>query len=256
MADKESQNGRPKALVTGAAQGIGVAIAVALAKDGFDLALTSRKPETLDDTIEQVNAAGGSAVAVGLDQSSVPDIERAVAEAVSKLGGIDVLVNNAGMQVRKLALEVTSEEWDELMSVNLKGVFFMSREVGRHFVETDRKGRVITIGSIHGLVGFPQRSTYGISKAAVHHMTKMLSYEWADHGIRVNAVAPGMVETASRVEYFNARPKEREALLARVPLKRFTSIDDVAGAVSYLAGPQGAYITGQVIVLDGGITAH
>lgn len=105
-------------------------------------------------------------------------------------------------------------------------------------------------------LGFPQRSTYGISKAGVHHMTRMLAYEWADHGIRVNAIAPGMVETPSRVEYFNARPKEREVLLARVPLKRFTSVDDVTGAVCYLAGPQGTYITGQTIALDGGITSY
>ena len=105
-------------------------------------------------------------------------------------------------------------------------------------------------------LGFPQRSTYGISKAGVHHMTRMLAYEWADHGIRVNAIAPGMVETPSRVEYFNARPNEREVLLARVPLKRFTSVDDVTGAVCYLAGPQETYITGQTIALDGGITSY
>ena len=191
-----------------------------------------------------------------MEQDSTASIEAAVGQAVSELGGVDLLVNNAGVVLRRLALDLTPEEWDEVVNVNLKGVFFVSQQVGRHFVETGRKGNIINIASVHGLVGFAQRSTYGISKAGVLHMTRMLAYEWADHGIRVNAVAPALVETDSRKEYFDARPKEREAMLKRVPLKRFVAISDVTGAVSYLASVQGSYLTGHTIVLDGGVTTY
>jgi NAD(P)-dependent dehydrogenase (short-subunit alcohol dehydrogenase family) len=256
MGTNIKSNARPRAFVTGAAQGIGAAIAVTLATEGYDLALSSRNPEQLADTVERVTAAGSRAVAVRLDQDSRSSIHDAVMQAVNELGGIDVLVNNAGVTLRQSALEVTADEWDQVVNVNLKGVFFMSQEVGRHFVAAGKSGCIINISSSHGLVAFSQRSTYGISKAGVLHMTRMLAYEWADHGIRVNAIAPGLVETPSRVAWLDSNDKQRETMLARVPLKRFTSLDDVSGAVCYLAGSHGSYITGQTIVLDGGITTY
>ena len=256
MADSKNTDARPKAMVTGGARGIGAAIAETLAADGFDLALTARSADSLSGTLEKVTKLGAQAVAVEMDQNSTSSIAVAVEQAVEELGGIDLLVNNAGVVLRRLALDLTPQEWDEVLDVNLKGVFFVSQQVGRHFVETARKGNIINIASVHGLVGFVQRSTYGISKAGVLHMTRMLAYEWADHGIRVNAVAPALVETDSRKEYFDARPKEREAMLKRVPLKRFVSVSDVTGAVSYLASEQGSYVTGHTIVLDGGVTSY
>jgi NAD(P)-dependent dehydrogenase (short-subunit alcohol dehydrogenase family) len=247
---------RRAALVTGASYGLGQATAVALARDGFDVAVTELRVEELSDTLDKIAAAGGRGVPVQLDLRSMPGIEKAMADAVAALGKVDVLVNNAGVTVRKLALEVTQAEWDEVVGVNLKGTFFMSQQMGRHLVATKRPGCVVSIASTHGTIGFAQRTTYGISKAGIIHMTRMLAYEWAEHGIRVNAVAPGTVETRTRAEYFRANPVARQAMVDRVPLHRFGTPEEVAGAVRYLASPAAAYVTGQTLLLDGGLTAY
>jgi NAD(P)-dependent dehydrogenase (short-subunit alcohol dehydrogenase family) len=244
------------ALVTGASYGLGQAAAVALAKDGYDVAVTELRVEELSDTLDKVAAAGGRGVPVALDLRKMPSVEKAMADAVSALGRVDVLVNNAGVTVRKLALDVTQAEWDEVIGVNLKGTFFMSQQMGRHLVGTKRPGCVISIASTHGTIGFAQRTTYGISKAGIIHMTRMLAYEWAEHGIRVNAVAPGTVETKTRAEYFKANPAARKAMVERVPLQRFGEPEEVAGAVRYLASPEAAYVTGQTLLLDGGLTTY
>ena len=242
--------------MTGASYGIGQATAVALAKDGYDVAVTELRVEELSDTLDKITAAGGRGVPVELDLRRMPSVEKAMADAISALGRVDVLVNNAGVTVRRLALDVTPEDWGEVVGVNLKGTFFMSQQMGRHLVATKRPGCVISIASTHGTIGFTQRSTYGISKAGIIHMTRMLAYEWAGHGIRVNAVAPGTVETRTRAEYFKANPAARKAMIERVPLNRFGEPEEVAGAVRYLASPEAAYVTGQTLLLDGGLTSY
>jgi NAD(P)-dependent dehydrogenase (short-subunit alcohol dehydrogenase family) len=247
---------RPAAFVTGASQGIGAAVARALAGAGYDLAVSGVRTETLAGTVAAIEAAGARAVPIALDLRSQSAIERAMAHAVDALGGLDLLVNNAGITLRKSALEVTREEWDALLDTNLTGTFFMSREMGRHLVATKRPGCIVSLASTHGLVAYPQRSTYGITKAGIVHMTRMLAVEWAPHGIRVNAVAPGTVKTPSRAEFFRNDPAAHEALIARVPLKSLATPEDVGAAVCYLASPQAAYITGQTLVLDGGLTAY
>jgi NAD(P)-dependent dehydrogenase (short-subunit alcohol dehydrogenase family) len=141
------------------------------------------------------------------------------------------------------------------MGTNLRGTFFLSQQMGRHLVGRGRPGSIISIASTHGVLGFAQRSTYGISKAAIIHMTRMLAIEWAEHGIRVNAVAPGTTETPSRAPAL-ADPTVRAAMLNRVPLRRFATAEEIAGAVSYLASPQAAYVTGQTLLVDGGLTAY
>ena len=246
---------RPAAFVTGASQGIGAATALALARDGFDVAVSSTRPEKLAPVVEGIRSAGARAITIGLDVREQASIERALAEAVSACGRLDVLVNNAGVPLTRPALEVTPEEWQTVLDVNLRGTFFMSQQMGRHLVKTGRPGVIVSIASTHGLVALAGRSAYGIAKAAVMHMTRMLAIEWADHGIRVNAVAPGRVDTPSRAGSL-AKPGYRDAALGRIPLKRFGTADEVAGAVSYLASPAAAYITGQTIVLDGGLTAY
>jgi NAD(P)-dependent dehydrogenase (short-subunit alcohol dehydrogenase family) len=244
------------ALVTGASYGLGQATAVALARDGYDVAVTELRVEELSDTLDKIAAAGGRGVPVHLDLRKMPSVEKAMADAVSALGQVDVLVNNAGITVRRLALDVTQADWDEVVGVNLKGTFFMSQQMGQHLVSTKRPGCVISIASTHGTIGFAQRTTYGISKAGIIHMTRMLAYEWAEHGIRVNAVAPGTVETRTRAEYFNANPAARKAMIERVPLHRFGEPEEIAGAVRYLASPEAAYVTGQTLLLDGGLTSY
>lgn len=247
---------RRVAFVTGASQGLGAEIAVALARDGCDVAISSRRVERLSDTLGRIEAAGARGVPVELDVRAQSSMERAMAEVASAFGQADVLVNNAAVTLRRTALEMTREEWDELMSVNLKGVFFMSQLMGRHLVASRRPGCVISLASAHGLVGYAGRSAYGIAKAGVMQMTRMLAIEWAEHGIRVNAVAPGTIDTPSRADYFAANPDAKRAMTDRIPFRRFGTPDEVAAAVRYLASPQAAYITGQTLVLDGGLTAY
>jgi NAD(P)-dependent dehydrogenase (short-subunit alcohol dehydrogenase family) len=244
------------AFVTGASYGIGQACALALARDGFHVAVSELDPAALADTVAKLTATGVRAVPVALDLRSQASIERAMTDVLAGLGQLDVLVNSAGVPLSRPALEISPDDWDAVLDVNLKGTFFMSQQMGRHLVATRRGGSIISIASTHGVVGFPRASAYGISKAGVSHMTRMLAIEWAPHGIRVNAIAPGTVETPSRKVFFDADPGRREVMIDRVPLKRFGTPEEMAGAVAYLASPQAAYITGQTLLLDGGLTAY
>lgn len=241
--------------MTGASQGIGATIAADLARDGFDVAVSSTRPEKLAGVLGEIAAAGARAVPVALDVRSQASVEQAIAAAVGAFGQLDVLVNNAGVALKKSALDITLAEWENVIGTNLTGTFLMSRQMGRHLIGGGRPGCIISIASTHGLVGLEGRSAYGISKAAIIHMTKMLAIEWAEHGIRVNAIAPGRVETAARAGSF-ADPGYRDWALARIPLRRFGTAEEIAAAVCYLASLQAAYITGQTLVLDGGLTAY
>lgn len=252
---KQTPTSRRTAFVTGASQGIGAATALALARDGFDVAVSSRDAGKLAGLVTQLAAAGARAVPVALDVCSPAGVEQAMTEVVAAFGRLDVLVNNAAVTLRKLALEVTREEWDTVIGTNLTGTFFMSQQMGRHLIASKRPGCIINITSTHGVVGFALRSTYGISKAAIIHMTRMLAIEWAEHGIRVNSVAPGTVKTPSR-DAFLAEPGYREMMLNRIPLRRVGTPEEVASAVCYLASPQASYITGQTLLLDGGLTSY
>jgi NAD(P)-dependent dehydrogenase (short-subunit alcohol dehydrogenase family) len=194
-------------------------------------------------------------LALELDVRSDEEIEQAVGKAFSTLGGLECLVNNAGVALRAHALDVTRAQWDDVLSTNLSGAFFLSRAVARRWLEAQASGAIVQMASTHGLVGFATRSVYGISKGAMIQMVRMLAIEWAQYNIRVNAIAPGTVLTESRA-VLAADPLYRETMLNRVPLKRFASLEDVAAAVCYLASPQASYITGQTLVLDGGLTAQ
>lgn len=249
------ENAAKRALVTGAAQGLGAAIALALARDGFDVAVTSRRPERLAGTLSAIKATGRRAVPITLELRSAASAEQAVAAAVEALGSLDVLVNNAAITARTPAVDIKLEEWEDVLRVNTTGALLMSQQMARHLIATKREGCIINLASAHGLVGFPQRLSYGASKGALIQMTRMLAIEWAPHGIRVNAIAPGTVETPSRTEFFAANPAAREAMTRRVPVGRFAVPDEVAGMTRYLASPAASYITGQVLVLDGGLTA-
>ncbi|MDP1536637.1 MAG: SDR family oxidoreductase [Burkholderiales bacterium] len=248
---------RRVAFVTGASFGIGAASALALARDGFDIAISATCLANLDDTAGKLKQAGCRVAAVELDLCSQQSIEDAFASAAKSLGQVDVLVNNAGVNLRKSALEVTPAEWDAVMRANAGGTFFLTQQFGRHLVGAGRPGCVINIASTHGMLGAAERSTYGISKAAILQMTRMLAIEWAPHGIRVNAVAPGRVNTPSPSRAATTSdPKYMQAMADRVPLRRLATAEDVAGAVSYLASARGEFVTGQTLVIDGGLSVY
>ena len=246
---------RRTAIVTGASQGIGAVIALALARAGFDLVVSARNTETLGNTSREAHDAGARVVPVALDLRDHDAIERAMGTAVSAYGEIDVLVNNAGVALRGTALEVTRAAWDEVMAVMLTGTFFMSQQMGRHLIAQERSGIILNLASTHGLVGLAERSTYGIAKGGIIQMTRMLAIEWASYGIRVNALAPGTVGTPSRLEHYRAHPDDGQRLLMRIPLGRFATAEEVGAAAVYLTSPAAAYMTGQTLVLDGGMTA-
>jgi NAD(P)-dependent dehydrogenase (short-subunit alcohol dehydrogenase family) len=246
---------RPTVFVTGASQGIGAGIAVTMAQRGYDVAMSSTRPAKLAPVVEQVKAAGARAFAVELEVCSQPSVEAAMAAVVKEFGEVDVLVNNAGVTMARPALDMTREEWNRIIDTDLTGTFFMSQQMGRHLIATKRPGCVISIASTHGIVAFQGRGAYGIAKAGVSHMCKVLAVEWAPHNIRVNAVAPGWVVTPSRAA-IKVTPEYEKVRLDRIPLHRPGQIDEVAAAVCYLASPEASYITGHTIVLDGGVTVQ
>ena len=244
------------ALVTGASYGVGAAIALTLAREGFDVAITATRAENLHATVDKLADAKARAVPLVLDLRAHDAIARAFAEAVAALGSLDLLVNNAGVNLRRLAVDVTPEEWDDVIDTNVAGTFFLSQQAARGWIAEARPGAIVNIASAHGFIGAAERTTYGISKAAIVHMTKMLAVEWAQHGIRVNAVAPGrmLTEAPSRAEK-QADPAYMAAMLSRIPLRRLATPDEVASAVCWLASAAAATVTGQTLLMDGGLTA-
>jgi NAD(P)-dependent dehydrogenase (short-subunit alcohol dehydrogenase family) len=251
-----AETSRRAAFVTGASYGVGAATALALARAGYDLAISATRAQNLGETVSNLDVFGVRVVPVILDLGSRASIERAMREVVAAFGALDLLVNNAGTNLRALAVDVTPAQWDEVMAVDITGTFYLTQQVGRHLIEWRRAGSIVTIASTHALVGAPERSTYGIAKAALVQMTRMLAVEWAAHGIRVNAIAPGRMETASPSRAAKgADPRYMAAMLERIPLHRLCTPEEVAAAVVYLASAQAASITGQVLVLDGGLSA-
>lgn len=250
------QAGRPVALVTGASYGIGGAAAIGLAQDGFDVALTDLATESLAHTVSGIEAAGGSALPLAMDLRDQGSVDKAVADAVAAFGRLDVLVNNAGVpSPGKPAIALTRADWESNIAVNLTGTWFMTTTFGRYLIDAGRPGCVVSLASTHGTVGYPNTSAYGVAKAGISQMTRILAIEWAPHNIRVVAVAPGTTLTESRRPMLQD-PDRHAAMLNRIPLKRFGQAEEMAGAIRYLASPQASYITGQVLLVDGGLTAY
>jgi NAD(P)-dependent dehydrogenase (short-subunit alcohol dehydrogenase family) len=247
-------NGARTALVTGASTGLGRATALALGRSGYDLAVTDIETGWLAELTADPELRGRKVVPIALELRSQESISRAMETATQELGAVDVLVNNAGRPLQRPATEVTWDEWNEIIDINLKGAFFLSAAFARRCIEGKRGGAVVSMASTHGMTGLAGRSVYGISKGGIIQMTRMLAIEWAPHNIRVNAVAPATVLTPSRQKILGD-PEVRARMLARIPLGRFPTAEEIADAVCYLASDAAASITGQILVLDGGLTA-
>ena len=243
-----------RAFVTGTSAGLGRAIAVALAREGYDLALTELDIASMKDTLADPDIRKRKAVPVALDLRSQDSIKAAFERATDEFGELDLLVNNAGRALLRPAVEVTDAEWDDVIDTNLKGAFFLSQLFGRRCIARGRPGVIVSMASTHGMTGIAGRSVYGISKAGLIQMTRMLAIEWAANNIRVNAIAPTTVMTESRQQLLSD-PKARANALSRIPSGRFATPEEVAAAVVYLASPGAASITGVTLPVDGGLTA-
>ena len=244
------------ALVTGASTGIGREIAIALAREGYDVAITARDAHgplagvALDPAFSRRRV-----VPVALDLREEGSIAAALGAAVAGLGSIDVLVNNAARTLIKPIVDVSWAEWNDVTDTNLRGAYFLSAAFARHCIGAGRPGAIVNVSSTHARAAIAGRSVYGIAKGGLEQMTRMMAIEWAGAGIRVNAVAPATVMTPSRMQGLSD-PVRREKMLSRIPLRRFPDATEVAGAVVYLASPVAASITGHVLMVDGGLTAE
>ncbi len=243
------------AVVTGAGRGIGRACALALAQAGADVALVARSRKELDAVAEEISGLGRTAVVRPQDVTRVSELQGLMENLAAAMGGLDILVNNAGINIPQEAIEVTPEAWDQIMEINLKAAFFTAQAAGRVMIRQARGGRIINMTSQTGTVALVKRSAYCASKAGLNLVTKVLAVEWGKHNILVNAVAPTFIETEFS-RGFLADPLFREYALSKNLLQRFGTPEDVTGAIVYLASPAASLITGHILAVDAGWTAH
>jgi len=241
------------ALVTGAGQGIGQAIAVRLALEGADVIIDDRvADDRTAETLRQVQATGRRGMVIGADLADTAATKRMIADGVREMGGIDILVNNAGVERNAPFWEVTEKDYDFVMNINLRGTFFATQAFVQHLLETKRPGKIINISSVHEELPFPNFASYSASKGALKMLMRNLSVELAPHGITVNNIAPGAIETPINAKLLNS-PEMMKALLVNISLNRLGKPNDVAGVAAFLASSDSDYMTGSTVLVDGGL---
>lgn len=242
------------AIVTGAGRGMGFHIALALAKYGADIVVCSRTVSELERVGTEIEKLGRKVLIQQVDVTKIPEVHAMVEHSTKAFGHIDILVNNAGVNIPQWAIDVTEEAWDRVVDTNLKALFFCAQAVGKVMIR-QKKGKIINISSQTGTVAISQRAAYCSSKGGVNQLTKLLAIEWAQYNINVNAIAPTFIETPFTKPMFE-KEGFREYVLGNIPLRRVGVPDDVTGAVIYLASEASNLVTGHVLLIDGGWTAH
>jgi NAD(P)-dependent dehydrogenase (short-subunit alcohol dehydrogenase family) len=242
------------ALVTGASKGLGYGIAKALAHAGAKVALAARDVAALEKLAEEIREEGCEAWPVPFDVRDPKQIGASVDQVIAHYGQLDILVNNAGLGFNHRAVDVTEADWDEMMDVNLKGLFFCCQAAGRHMLPRGY-GRIINMSSQASVVGIRDHAVYCASKGGVNQLTRVLALEWSAQGVTVNAVAPTFIYTPGTAERLD-NPDYLQGVLARLPIGHVGTINDVAGAVIYLASPAAGMVTGHILLVDGGWTAQ
>ena len=241
------------AFVSGTSRGLGERFASTLARAGADLVITSRTLDSLQKMKDEAESLGRKCLAVELDVRSMESITAAVQAAKEHFGKIDILVNNAGFNVRKPATEITWDDWNLVVDTNLRGSFFVAQQVAKQLMIPARYGRIINIGSVTCVAGYAGLAPYGASRGGVRQMTMSLAHDWGAHGITVNVLAPGWFKTAqNRVMYEDEGWVEY--LCERIPLGRPGAMDDLEGPLLFLAAEESRYVTGQLMLVDGGIS--
>ena len=252
MSDRLFDLSGQTAIVTGTSRGLGQYLARALARAGADLVITSRKREALAGFEAEIKAMGRRAVALELDVRSQESIERMAADAEAAFGQIHILVNNAGCNIRKPALDVTWDDWNQILETNLRGTFFVAQAVARRMIAKSY-GRIVNIGSVTSVFGYAGLAPYGASRGGVRQLTMSLADDWGKHGVTVNCLAPGWFRTEqNKVLYENQ--EWVDYLVDRIPVKRPGEPHDLDGAVVFLASEASRYVTGQTLLVDGGIS--
>ena len=241
------------AIVTGGNQGIGLAISRGLATAGATIVIANRRPVEGQTAAESLEKEGLNAVAIPTDVSDESSIAALVSKVINDFGTIDILVNNAGVIVRKPAEDISSEEWDYIMNINLKGVFFCCQLVGREMIRR-RKGKIINISSDASQRAMPERSVYAASKAGVSHLTRCLALEWAKYNINVNAIGPGPTITPLNKKYYEEHPEKLEQTIQSLPIGRMGDTSDYVGAAIFLASEASNFVIGQTLLVEGGST--
>jgi NAD(P)-dependent dehydrogenase (short-subunit alcohol dehydrogenase family) len=245
--------GGRKALVTGASRGIGEALAVGLAEAGADVAVAARESSALAAAAAAIAGAGRKSAAIAIDVRNPAAIRAGVEQAAQALGGLDILVNNAGVEEVRDSLAVDEALWDRIVDTNLKGAFFCAQAAAR-IMAAGKGGAIVNLCSLTSEVGVPTAVPYGSSKSGLLGMTRALAAEWAAKGIRVNGIGPGYFRT-DLTEVFYRNAEWQQAMLAKIPLRRFGRLDDLVGAAVFLCSDAAAYITGQCLYVDGGYLA-
>ncbi|WP_394691759.1 SDR family NAD(P)-dependent oxidoreductase [Hoeflea sp.] len=241
------------ALVTGASRGIGQAIATALAQAGADVAITARSVDNLSETKAMIEQHGRKCVTLAQDVRDVESCSSVTARAAEELGGLSILINNAGFENVAASFDVDEALWDQIVSTNLKGAFFCAQAAGRIMAKQDG-GAIVNLCSLTSYVGIPTAVPYGASKSGLLGVTRALATEWAPHGIRVNAIAPGYFRTAM-TEVFYENEDWQATMLEKIPQRRFGKDSDIGGVAVFLCSDASAYITGHCLPVDGGFLA-